>query len=156
MASRIVAVLAVVMVVVSVGPAADVPAKKPVGSWERKVGDTSVRFQIKPEGLVFSLAAPGSTLDVEADYGVKMSGVLFCIVKKVKKEGGNVSPAEGHLFGFAFCVAGDTLKIKDLNGTDNADAKAPIGAWNTRIACRIPTENAAGSASSSDLHKVAT
>ncbi len=97
--------------------------KKPVGTWERKVGDSVIKFDIKADTFQMKLTANGATIEVDAAYGVTKDGTLFGIVTKVKTEGTNDGPSEGHLFSFGLDLAKDTLTIKDLKGTDNAEAK---------------------------------
>ena len=124
MARRLAVVLAgLTLVVVAPASRTEEAAKKPLGTWERKVGDQTLQMQVKADGLVFKISDGSKTIEVSADYGITKTGILFGHVSKVKLEGTNDGPAEGHLFSFQFSVDKDTLTIKELKGTDNAEAR---------------------------------
>jgi hypothetical protein len=96
--------------------AADPPAKKPAGSWTRKAGDMTITFTFKADTLE-ARVTNGSTIVVQADYGVTKDGTLFGIITKAKKEGTADGPNEGDLFSFRVKVEKDTLTLSDLKGT---------------------------------------
>jgi len=96
------------------------PARtRPLGTWERTVGDGKVTFTFAAESFKVVVASGGATVNMEADYGVTADGTLFGIVTKVAREGTNEGPSEKDLFRFGFSLEKDKLTIKDLNpGSD--------------------------------------
>jgi uncharacterized lipoprotein YbaY len=96
--------------------AADAPAKKPAGSWTRKAGDMTITFTFKADSLE-ARVSNGTTIEVQADYGLTKDGTLFGIVTKATKTGTDQGPSEGDLFSFRVKVEKDTLTISDLKGT---------------------------------------
>jgi hypothetical protein len=118
--------LAVVFGFVAAARADEAAVKKPVGTWERKVGDSEVQFLFKADGLRVVIKGGGATIDVEADYGLTKGGTVYGIVSKTKTEGTNDGPSEGHLFSFRIAVDKDTLTISELKGTDNDEARKLI------------------------------
>jgi len=123
MVSRRIAVAMLAALALASSTSAEDTVKKPLGTWERKVGDHTLQMQVKADQLVFKIAEGGRAIEVSADYGITKTGTLFGVVTKVKLEGTNDGPAEGHLFSFQFTVDKDTLTLKELKGTDNAEAR---------------------------------
>lgn len=99
--------------------------KKPVGTWVRKVDETTLTFVIKEDGMTITVKdGNGGTLEIEADYGVTKDGVLYGCMTKVTKK--NIDPPtdKGDLFSIAFSISGKELTVSDLKGTHaNDDAR---------------------------------
>jgi hypothetical protein len=100
---------------------------KPLGTWKRTVGDASLTFEFKADGMRCVLAAGGNTIEMDGDYGMTKDGVLFGRVAKVEKKGTNDGPSEGDLFSFKVKVDKDTLSLSELKThNDSAEAKQLI------------------------------
>jgi hypothetical protein len=96
---------------------------KPIGSWTRKAGDNSVRFDIKADGMQVTLMdGTGSSIKIDASYTVK-DGMLSGVIKKVERKGIDGGPGEGDKFGFRFKVEKDKMILSELKGTDSDEAK---------------------------------
>jgi hypothetical protein len=107
--------------------AEEAPAKKLVGAWERKVEQTTIKFDFQKDSLRVTLTTPDGTIDVDSAYGLTKKGVVFGIVQNVEKKGATEGPSEGDLFSFQVSVDNDSLTIKELKGTSaNDDAKRLI------------------------------
>ena len=60
----------------------DNKSKKPLGTWERKVGDNVVKFDIKADTFQMTIKTGNATIELDASYGVTKDGTLFGIVTK--------------------------------------------------------------------------
>jgi hypothetical protein len=116
----------VALVVVAAAGAADAPAKKPIGTWARGLGENKVTFQFKADSLTCVITNGSATLEVEADYGVTKDGVIYGIITKAERKGVDGGPEKGELFSFQVKIDKETITISDLKGTDNAEAKQLI------------------------------
>ncbi|HKI35263.1 MAG TPA: hypothetical protein VKA46_25625 [Gemmataceae bacterium] len=116
-------IAALVVGVICAAPlAAAEPAKKPVGTWTKKEGETTITFRIKADGLTASLKGEGDRkIEVTADYGTSKDGVLFARVSKITKNNIEGGPEVGDLFSFHFKVEKDKLVISELNSPKTSD-----------------------------------
>jgi hypothetical protein len=115
--------IALAVAVVCAAPlAAAETAKKPVGTWTKKEGDTTITFVIKADGMTVALKGEGDRkIEVAADYGISKDGVLFARISKIKKEGVDGGPEEGDLFSFRYKVEKDKLVLSDLMSPKTSD-----------------------------------
>ncbi len=103
--------------------------KKPLGTWKRIAGDTTITFEIKADSAHFTVVNSnnGNTIEVEADYGVTKDGVVFGRINKVTKKGGDDGPSEGDLFSFRFSIDKDKLTVSELKtSAGGEDAKQAV------------------------------
>jgi hypothetical protein len=132
MTRRAIAVFALVLAGSVLGlRAEDKPASQLAGTWERKVGDTTLQLAVKKDVVRFTLKSADGSIDVDADYGVTKSGTLFGIVTKVEKKGTDNGPSDGDLFSFLVMADKDLLTIKELKGTNVSDEARQMveGEW---------------------------
>jgi hypothetical protein len=119
----VLAVVAVLMAGVALR-AEGTPGKKPTGNWERKVGDSSVKINFKPDTVRFTVSSADATIDVDAEYSVTKDGLIYGVICKVEKKGTCGGPSEGDLFSFKCKIDKDTMTISDLKGsTESEEAK---------------------------------
>src|SRR5262245_37503170 len=97
--------------------------KKPIGTWVREAGNTTITFAIKADGLTIHVKAGADKfVKVEAEYAITRDGkTLFATARKVEKKGIDSAPDKGDLFGFQFSVTKEELTISDLKGTGATD-----------------------------------
>ena len=114
---------ALALTVACAAPAAAADAvKKPLGTWKKTEGDTTITFTIKADGMRVVLKGEGDTkIEVQADYGQSKDGVLFARISKITKTGIDGGPDEGDLFSFRFKVEKDKLTISDLSAPKTSD-----------------------------------
>jgi hypothetical protein len=118
---NLVGVLAFLVVLTS-NIRADEPAgKKPIGAWERKAGDTEVVFDFSADEMKVTISGADATSEVSCDYSVTKDGIVYGIIRKIDKKGGEGGPSEGDLFSFHYSMDNDTLTIKDLKGSNEHD-----------------------------------
>jgi hypothetical protein len=102
--------------------AAAADAKKPLGTWTKSEGGTTITFNIKADGMSIVLKGEGDQkIEVEADYGLSKDGVLFARISKLTKTGIDGGPDEGDLFSFRFKLDKDKLTISDLSAPKTSD-----------------------------------
>jgi hypothetical protein len=94
-------------------------AKKPLGTWVRKVGENKVTFEFKADSMTFTMTVDGNSMVVANKYELK-DGLLKVTVTKIEKNdlGGKVD--EGDTFTFKIKVEDGTLTLSELKDkTDN-------------------------------------
>jgi hypothetical protein len=119
-------VLLATVVLVTAGQADDkkkAPAnKKPLGTWSRKVGETTITFTIKADDMTIKVVeGGGNSIALEASYGVTKDKVLFGIITKVDNKGLKADVEKGFLFSVRFDISKSELTISDLKGTKADD-----------------------------------
>lgn len=112
---RILTVLAASTTLAALAFAAeDTPRTKPVGAWERSIGDVTSSMKFTADSLTLVLSRNGDSVTVEADYGVTKDGWLFGIVTNVTKNGTDLGPAVGDLFRFRIKADKNQLTISEI------------------------------------------
>lgn len=125
MTRSLTALLTVAILAVSAANAADDTAK-PVGNWKRSLGENSVQFDIKTDGMQVTLkGGDGASMIIDTSYTYK-DGVLSGTIKKVERKGFDGGPSEGDKFSFRVKVDKDKLIVSELKGTDSDEAKQLI------------------------------
>ncbi len=99
--------------------------KRPIGAWEKKIGDNSIVFDIAADTIKATVKTPDGTLTISSEYALTKDGsTLYGVIRNVEKKGVCAGPSEGDMFNFHFKVDKDTLTIKDLKGsTDSEEAR---------------------------------
>lgn len=111
------------MILFGTAAAQDGVGRKPLGTWERQVGEAQVRLSLKTQTLHFTLSSPDAVVDLDADYGVTKTSVLFAIVTRIEKKGTEIELPEGQLFSFRFTISNSTLKVSELKGPETEEMK---------------------------------
>jgi hypothetical protein len=107
--------------------AEDAKAKRPTGTWEKKIGDNQIQLDIKEGSVRITVTTAEATIAVDADYGITKDGTIYGIITKVEKKGTCEGPTEGDLFSFKYSLQNDVLNLKDLKGSrDSEEAKQLI------------------------------
>jgi hypothetical protein len=97
-------------------------AKKPTGAWTRTVNDVTITFTFHEDALEVQVAKnDGDSVTAHAAYAVTGDDLLFGVLTKVEKKGGE-GPEKGDLFSFQYKVEKDVLTISELNSKGGSDA----------------------------------
>ena len=117
------AAVLVVLSAVLVAPAAEKAdkAKKPTGAWTRTVNDIVITFTFQEDTLQVQVTKSDDTVTANAAYSVTDEGVVFGVITKVEKKGGD-GPEKGDLFSFQYKIDKDVLTLSDLSSKGGADA----------------------------------
>ena len=95
--------------------------KKPLGTWKRSAGDTTITFEFKGDSVRCTIVTGDNSMDVSADYGLTKDGVVFGRVNKVTKKGMEGGPSEGDLFSFRVAVEKEAFTLSELKAQDAGD-----------------------------------
>lgn len=93
-------------------------AKKPLGTWVRKLDDNKVTIVLKDDTMTFSMSANGQELSVAAKYELK-DGLLKGTITKIEKNEVGAQVDEGDKFSFKIKVEDGTLTLSELKGKDD-------------------------------------